>query len=132
VEGLDGIVFSETASLQWNRKSSLVFIQTDKSMYKPDGKVQFRILVVDGNTKPLDLSTYNVKVWINDPKGNKIKEWKNIQFKNGVFKSEMTLPREPKLGRWTVNVDYKFGNNKDYRSNVSFYFFKPFYAFDPR
>lgn len=57
VEGLaDGRhIFSNRTSLMYTSKSTSVFIQTDKSMYKPGQDVLFRIVTVYPDLKP-----YNV------------------------------------------------------------------------
>jgi CD109 antigen len=110
--------------LNFNRKSSSVFIQTDKALYKPGDNVQFRILVVDGNTRPLDLSKNSVKVWIIDSNSNKIKEWKDVKITNGVFKSELKLSREPAFGNWTLKLNCS-RNNEYNQSIVSLYLCSP-------
>jgi CD109 antigen len=112
VEGLNGIIFSETASLSLNRKRSSILIQTDKGMYKPRDKIQFRILVIDGDTKPYDLTNQIVEAYFVDPKNNRIKQWKNIEMKNGVFKDELKLSSEPTFGYWTLYFSYGTGKDK--------------------
>jgi CD109 antigen len=113
VEGLNGIIFNETASLQLNSKQSSVLIQTDKGMYKPRDKIQFRILVINGDTKPFDLTNETVEAYFVDPKNNRIKQWKNIEMINGVFKGELKLSSEPTLGYWNLYFSYGTGNNKE-------------------
>jgi CD109 antigen len=41
-----------TTSLEYVHKSHSVFIQTDKAVYKPGHKVQFRAIVLDAHLKP--------------------------------------------------------------------------------
>jgi CD109 antigen len=112
VEGLNGIKFNETASLSTNWKESSILIQTDKAMYKPSDRIQFRVLVVDGDTKPVNLDNQPVDAYIQDPKGNKIKQWSNIKLVNGVFKSDLKLSREPAMGYWYLYFSYGSNNNR--------------------
>jgi CD109 antigen len=112
VLGLTGIQFNETASLTLNSKKSTILIQTDKAMYKPGDRIQFRVLVVDSEMKPLNLNNPTIGAYIKDPKGNKIKQWPNIQMENGVFKGDLKLSREPAMGRWTLYFSYhSYGNH---------------------
>ncbi|XP_050081678.1 CD109 antigen-like isoform X3 [Anopheles aquasalis] len=103
-EGLSGLTFKNETNLQYQQKSFSVFVQTDKSIYKPGDKVRFRVLVLDPNTKPLAKAT-SIDVYINDGKGNRIKQWKNGTLVKGVFESELTLSAAPVLGAWSINLD---------------------------
>lgn len=51
-EGVKGIKFTNESSINLHEKIQTVLIQTDKAMYKPGDKVNFRILVLDLNLKP--------------------------------------------------------------------------------
>uniref|UniRef100_A0A2M4A166 CD109 antigen n=2 Tax=Anopheles triannulatus TaxID=58253 RepID=A0A2M4A166_9DIPT len=103
-EGLSGLTFKNETALQYQQKSFSVFVQTDKSIYKPGDTVRFRVLVLDPNTKPLAKAT-GIDVHINDGKGNRIKQWKNGTLVKGVFESQLTLSAAPVLGGWSINVD---------------------------
>uniref|UniRef100_A0A1Y9H2W1 CD109 antigen n=1 Tax=Anopheles dirus TaxID=7168 RepID=A0A1Y9H2W1_9DIPT len=103
-EGLSGLTFKNETNLEYQQKSFSVFIQTDKSIYKPGDTVRFRVLVLDPNTKPL-LKAESVSVHINDGKANRIKQWKEGKLVKGVFESELTLSTAPVLGAWSINVE---------------------------
>ncbi|XP_035781242.1 CD109 antigen-like isoform X9 [Anopheles albimanus] len=103
-EGLSGLTFKNETNLQYQQKSFSVFVQTDKSIYKPGDTVRFRVLVLDPNTKPLAKAS-SIEVYINDGKGNRIKQWKNGTLVKGVFESMLTLSAAPVLGAWSINLD---------------------------
>uniref|UniRef100_A0A6E8VWT3 CD109 antigen n=1 Tax=Anopheles coluzzii TaxID=1518534 RepID=A0A6E8VWT3_ANOCL len=103
-EGLSGLTFKNETDLEYQQKSFSVFVQTDKSIYKPGDTVRFRVLVLDPNTKPLQKAD-NISVHINDAKANRIKQWKEGKLVKGVFESELTLSTAPVLGAWTINVE---------------------------
>jgi CD109 antigen len=112
VIGLNGIKFNETATLSYNSKATTVLIQTDKAIYKPSERIQFRVLVVDGETKPVNSTDQPISAYIVDPKRNKIKQWQNITLTNGVFKGDLKLSREPAKGRWTLHFTYGAPDNR--------------------
>uniref|UniRef100_A0A182T997 TEP1-F n=1 Tax=Anopheles maculatus TaxID=74869 RepID=A0A182T997_9DIPT len=103
-EGLSGLTFKNETDLEYQQKSFSVFVQTDKSIYKPGDTVRFRVLVLDPNTKPLPKAD-SISVHINDAKANRIKQWKEGKLVKGVFESELTLSTAPVLGAWTINVN---------------------------
>ncbi|KAG8336216.1 hypothetical protein J6590_049455 [Homalodisca vitripennis] len=51
-QGSGGLDFYNSTALQYIHKSYSVFIQTDKAIYKPGHKVQFRALVLNSHLKP--------------------------------------------------------------------------------
>lgn len=52
-EGLSGIDFRNERPLSFVDKNASIFVQSDKAIYKPGDLVQFRILVLDQNLKPV-------------------------------------------------------------------------------
>lgn len=51
-EGLTGFVFHNETTLNVESKNCSIFIQTDKSVYKPSDTILIRVLVLDFNLRP--------------------------------------------------------------------------------
>ncbi|GFW83396.1 alpha-2-macroglobulin [Trichonephila clavipes] len=86
------------------RGSSIVtFVQTDKPIYKPGQTVKFRVLPLDSQLKPLDTSTV-ADVWIEDPSGIRVAQWKQTKFDEGMVQLELPLSSEPTLGTWNIKT----------------------------
>lgn len=92
-----------------NTKKYSVFVQTDKSIYKPADKVQFRVLVLDSNTKPFPTS--DVKIFITDGGKNRVKQISDVKLVKGVFQSELELSDSPVMGTWMIHV--KLNNEEE-------------------
>lgn len=65
-------IFSNRTSLIYTAKSISVFIQTDKSTYKPGQDVMFRIVTVYPDLKPYKAS---LNIYIRDPRKKLIQQW---------------------------------------------------------
>ncbi|KAG5667162.1 hypothetical protein PVAND_015159 [Polypedilum vanderplanki] len=102
LQSLSNSSFSQTFRLNLNNKKHSVLIQTDKAIYKPSDEVQFRVVIIDGQTKPIKVE--NVKVFITDPDDNLVKQYDKIYFRHGVFKQKFQLSDEPILGEWKIHV----------------------------
>lgn len=64
-EGLSGIDFRNEKPLSLVLKNASIFVQTDKAIYKPGDVVQFRILVLDLNMKPVaNLEPVNIFITV--------------------------------------------------------------------
>ena len=85
-----------------NTKTHSVLVQTDKSIYKPSDKVQFRILVLNADLKPLKKS--KVQVHISDGAQNRVKQFDDINLSKGFFQNELQLSDSPVLGIWKIHV----------------------------
>lgn len=85
-----------------NMKTHMVLVQTDKAVYKPTDKVQFRVLVLDEQTKPI-VNT-KAQVFITDGGDNRIKQFDNINLSKGFFQSELQLSDSPVLGKWNIHT----------------------------
>ena len=85
-----------------NTKKRSIYVQTDKSIYKPGDKVQFRILILNGETKPV--AAESVQVYITDANYNRIKQYEKVHCIRGVYAQELQLSEEPVLGIWAIHV----------------------------
>lgn len=63
-EGLSGLIFKNTSSLNVESKNCSIFIQTDKGIYKPGEKIRFRVLVLNFNLQPVSVKPNDLKVYI--------------------------------------------------------------------
>nr|XP_018897644.1 PREDICTED: CD109 antigen-like isoform X2 [Bemisia tabaci] len=103
VQGSGGLSFENTTELEYVHKSYSVFIQTDKAIYKPGHKVQFRVIVLNSHLKPV--VTGALDIFITDGKGNRVKQWNRVLTTKGVFSSELPLSSSPVLGDWNITVN---------------------------
>ena len=99
---IDGESFERKVNLNLNLKKFSVFVQTDKSIYKPSEKILFRVLLLDIDTKPFESS--NVQIYITDGAQNRVKQFVDPKFKKGVFEGELELSDSPVMGNWTIFV----------------------------
>jgi Macroglobulin domain MG3/MG2 domain len=102
VKSLTGDKFEALQKLHTNSKKFSTFVQTDKSVYKPADNVQFRVFVLDAETKPIDTS--KVEIYITDGADNRVKQYDNPKFHKGVFQGELQLSDLPVMGTWHINV----------------------------
>lgn len=62
--GTNGVEFRNETTLTVQTKRESVFIQSDKAMYKPGDKVQFRVVVVDKNLNPATIGNMDIFVTV--------------------------------------------------------------------
>lgn len=108
VKSVTGDNFESFKKLHWNKKQHSIFIQTDKSIYKPSDNVQFRVLAVNADTLPLNPT--NAEVYISDGADNRVKQFEKVQFKKGVYQNELQLSDLPVMGTWKIHVKLDDGN----------------------
>ncbi|CRL04856.1 CLUMA_CG017909, isoform A [Clunio marinus] len=108
---LDGETFKRQVNLHINSRKCSAFIQTDKSVYKPSDKVQFRVLLLDMDTKPFQPE--NPLIFITDGAQNRVKQFSNPTFDTGVFQGELQLSDSPVMGEWTIHVKSNEMNNEE-------------------
>ncbi|GBM68559.1 Ovostatin, partial [Araneus ventricosus] len=102
ISGSDDVHFSST-------NANIYIIQTDKPLYKPGQTVQFRVLKLDKNLKPLDNNSDVTDVYVEDPKGTRLFQFKSVQLGKGITQMEFPLADEPVQGSWRITVS----NSKD-------------------
>uniref|UniRef100_A0A8C0AEU8 Alpha-2-macroglobulin n=1 Tax=Bos mutus grunniens TaxID=30521 RepID=A0A8C0AEU8_BOSMU len=81
------------------KAESLVFVQTDKPIYKPGQTVQFRIFSVDVNFHPLNETVSLIAM---NPKRNRIFQWPSFKLQGGLSQLSFPLSVEPALGPYKV------------------------------
>ncbi|MDD5094735.1 MAG: alpha-2-macroglobulin family protein [Dehalococcoidia bacterium] len=97
VKGSD---FDEQASIQVKR-SLLVFLETDKPIYKPAQTLHIRAITLNSDLRPL---SETIIVDVLDAKGIKIfrKEVKTDDY--GMATLDLPISDEPNLGTWKINA----------------------------
>ncbi|KAM5262731.1 alpha-2-macroglobulin [Ctenodactylus gundi] len=95
---------------------SLVFVQTDKPIYKPSQTVKFRVVSLDENFHPLNKKM--PLIYIQDPKGNRIIQWQQVTLEHGLTQMSFPLSSEPLQGTYKVVVQKELGGQKEHSFTV--------------
>ncbi|NXW23007.1 A2MG protein, partial [Circaetus pectoralis] len=85
--------FRSRKSVLVKNSESLVFVQTDKPIYKPGQTVLFRIVSLDTDFRPLNEV---------DPKKNRVYQWTKAELEKGLIQLFFNLTSEPMQGTYTV------------------------------
>ncbi|NXU52225.1 OVOS protein, partial [Turnix velox] len=112
------ISLEERRSVMIWDKESIVFVQTDKPIYKPGQTVRFRVVALDFNFKPI-MSLYSFL--IQDPQGNRIFQWQNVTSEMNIIQIEFPLTEEPILGNYKIIVAKKSGDKANHSFLVEEY-----------
>jgi len=87
------------------KSTSLNLIQTDKYDYRPAQEVYIRMLLMDQDLKPSEDELIS-EMWIEDPSGSRLQQWRNLALNLGIAQVSYTLPNEPNLGKWKIMAKY--------------------------
>jgi CD109 antigen len=82
-------------------KSSLIFLETDKPIYKPGQTIQMRAMTLDPDLKPVSEA---VTVEVLDNKGIKIFRSETTTDAYGMATLELPISQEPNLGTWKITA----------------------------
>jgi len=82
-------------------KSSLIFLETDKPIYKPGQTIQMRAMTLDPDLKPVSEA---VTVEVLDAKGIKIFRSEATTDEYGMATLELPISQEPNLGTWKITA----------------------------
>ncbi|NXV15676.1 A2MG protein, partial [Cepphus grylle] len=99
--------FRSRKSVLVKNSESLVFVQTDKPIYKPGQTVLFRIVSLDTDFRPLNETppVLTISLWspyLQDPKKNRLYQWTEAELKGGLIQLFFNLTSEPMQGTYTV------------------------------
>jgi CD109 antigen len=109
---IKGSVFSDKASVNVTG-DFLVFVETDKPIYKPGQTIYMRVISLDSELKPV---VEPVTVEILDAKGIKIFRTETITDEYGMVDLELPISNEPNQGVWKINaITEKSRNQLDVR-----------------
>ncbi|XP_045410328.1 alpha-2-macroglobulin [Lemur catta] len=108
--------FNRRTTVMVKNKESLVFVQTDKAIYKPEQTVKFRVVSLDEDFHPLN--ELIPLVYIQDPKRNRIAQWQNLQLESGLKQLSFALSSEPFQGSYKVVVQKESGGNVEHPFTV--------------
>ncbi|KAJ1122194.1 hypothetical protein NDU88_000697 [Pleurodeles waltl] len=103
----DTMEFHGRRSVLLQPSENLVFVQTDKPIYKPGQTVQFRIVSLHEDFRPEE-ETFPV-VYIEDPQRNRVGQWRDIVTAGGLTQLSFPLASEPLHGTYKVGVQRKQG-----------------------
>ncbi len=95
-----GQSFSNSALVRV-QDGAIVFVETDKPIYKPGQTVHMRVLALDAELKPLARS---VAVEVQDAKGTKVFRKEVATDDYGMATLDLPLSTEPNLGVWKVTA----------------------------
>ena len=95
---IDGDGFEDTANVRVE-DGTVLFLETDKPVYKPGQEILVRVLRLGPELKPL---AGNVTVEIQDAKGLKVYREETTTDAFGMATLKMPLSNEPNLGTWKV------------------------------
>lgn len=108
--------FSKRNAVLVKNKESVVFVQTDKPVYKPGQSVKFRIVSMDKNLHPL--SELFPLTYIEDPKKNRIMQWQDIKTENGLKQMSFSLAEEPIQGPYKIVMQKQSGEKEEHSFTV--------------
>ena len=92
--------FEDKASVRVE-KSLLIFLESDKPIYKPGQTIHIRVVTLNSELRPVNES---VTVEILDAKGIKIFRQEVATDDYGLASLELPVSSEPNLGTWKINA----------------------------
>ncbi|XP_006164927.1 pregnancy zone protein [Tupaia chinensis] len=95
---------------------SLVFIQTDKPIYKPGQTVKFRVVSMDENFHPRN--ELIPLIYLENPRRNRIAQWQSMKLEGGLKELSFPLSSEPIQGSYKVVVNTESGGNTEHSFTV--------------
>ncbi|XP_075072226.1 alpha-2-macroglobulin-like [Mixophyes fleayi] len=115
----DSLHFKSRRSVLIRPIQNLVFFQTDKPIYKPGQKVQFRIVSLDENFHATH-EKFPV-IYIQDPQTNRISQWLNVETTRGIAQESFLLASEPQLGTYKLVAQRLKGAQVEHTFSVEEY-----------
>ncbi|XP_014742812.1 PREDICTED: alpha-2-macroglobulin-like [Sturnus vulgaris] len=112
----DTLQFKSRKSVLVKNSESLVFVQTDKPIYKPGQTVQFRVVSLDKDFYPL-----NEKfpfVYIQDPQRNRVYQWQGVELETGFTQLSFPLTSDPIQGSYKIVVQKSFSSHVEHSFSV--------------
>ena len=99
--GADDGAFTDSARVRVEEPAGLLFVETDKPIYKPGQEIRIRALRLDSDLKPLPGP---VEVSILDARGIRVYKRTVATDQFGMAEAGLPLSAEPNLGVWKVTA----------------------------
>ena len=107
IEGnIQGYQIYSFKSIRILQSQPLALIQTDKYDYRPKQDVYVRMVVMNEDLKPSKTIETVDELWIEDPSGSRLVQWKNLTLKKGLVQEKYKLPEETPLGKWSIKTEF--------------------------
>jgi A-macroglobulin TED domain/Alpha-2-macroglobulin family/Alpha-2-macroglobulin bait region domain/MG2 domain/A-macroglobulin receptor binding domain/Macroglobulin domain MG3 len=97
---VEGTGFAGTTDVQV-KASTLLFLETDKPIYKPGQTMQIRLVALDSELRPVQTEA---TVEIQDAKGIKLSKQTLTTDEYGTVTTELPISSEPNLGVWKLTA----------------------------
>ncbi|KTF90376.1 hypothetical protein cypCar_00011266 [Cyprinus carpio] len=93
---------NKTTKILINPPQNLLFIQSDKPIYKPGQTIKFRIVSLDSNFLPRNQVFQTVE--LRDPSSNRIGQWLNQTTRIGILDLSHSMSPEAAQGFYTITA----------------------------
>ncbi|TFJ98933.1 tyrosine-protein phosphatase non-receptor type 18 [Platysternon megacephalum] len=113
--------FRSRKSVLVKNSKSLVFVQTDKPIYKPGQTVLFRVVYLDENFHPLNRLVSMLVIKSSDPQKNRVYQWQEVELTGGFTQLSFPLTSEPIQGTYKVVVQKSSGDKVQHPFTVEEY-----------
>ena len=118
---INGYKLLSFKSVRTLKAKPLVLIQTDKYDYRPKQDVNVRMLLMNEDLKPTNAVQMIDEIWIEDPSGSRLHQWKDVELKQGLAQvTPYKLTDEAALGKWTVKASFTERENVTTTKEVKF------------
>uniref|UniRef100_A0A1B8Y599 Alpha-2-macroglobulin bait region domain-containing protein n=1 Tax=Xenopus tropicalis TaxID=8364 RepID=A0A1B8Y599_XENTR len=96
------LVIVKHRTVAFNRNNNIYLVQLDTPIHRPGHKVQFRVISLDSQFRPVneEYSTVNII----GPSGTPLAEWHNLTAEHGVVPLDFPLPNDAPLGSYNILV----------------------------
>ncbi|XP_064595766.1 C3 and PZP-like alpha-2-macroglobulin domain-containing protein 8 [Liolophura sinensis] len=92
--------FFNSSSVVIEKRRSVLFIDTDKPMYKPGQTVYITAITTGIDLKPVN---EDVLLYIEDGHGTRVAQWTKLpEICKGVYEVSLPLSSQPVLGQWMI------------------------------
>ncbi|NXF66058.1 A2MG protein, partial [Ciccaba nigrolineata] len=115
--------FRSRKSLLVKNSESLVFVQTDKPIYKPGQTVLFRIVSLDKDFYPLNEKVDHNSFYphLQDPQRNRVYQWQGVELETGLAQLSFPLTSDPIQGSYKIVVQKSFSSYVEHSFSVKEY-----------
>ncbi|KAJ4938440.1 hypothetical protein JOQ06_003059 [Pogonophryne albipinna] len=115
----EGVSMSKNTKIMIERPAFIHIIQTDKPIYKPGQKVQFRIVSMDSNFIPV-ARLYKV-VELQDPNSNRIAQWLDRNLVSGILDISHPMIPEAVQGSYVITATTEQGEQISHSFDIKEY-----------